>query len=62
MNHDDIIKALLFMNSNALAMDVTLSHVGKTYRCLYIREKENSCHDSSEIYITIFAAATNSTL
>ena len=36
------------MNSNAL--DVTLSHVGKTYRCLYTRVKEHSCHDSSEIY------------
>ena len=49
MNDDDIIKALLFMNSYAL--DVTSRcHVGKTDRCLCTRVKEHSCHDSFEIY------------
>ena len=43
-------------------LDVMLSHVGKTGRCLYTKVKEHSCHDSSEIYNDIFAAEKNSTL
>ena len=43
--HQQCIKALLLMNSNALDVAVTTLD-----RSLYTRIKEHSCHDSSEIY------------